>query len=635
MALINFQDVSLSFGGPNLLNGLNLQIHEGEKISLLGRNGAGKSTMMKVIHGLVEPDSGKIFRSKDLRTSILQQDVPDGITGSVYAVLSMGIVDEEDAVHHDHLEQKHIRQIERVISLMSLDPEPEFETLSAGMKRRVLLGQALVNDPDILLLDEPTNHLDIDSIKWLEDFLVRYEKTVFFVTHDRAFLQKVAKRILEIDRGNIFDWNCDYQTFLKRKESWLESEDTQNALFDRKLAQEEIWIRKGIKARRTRNEGRVRALKAMRNERSKRLEQQGTVKIDMIQSERSGKLVIEAENIEFTYTLPPVMGDFKQDVCVSSADAMSGKRGVMASGQRGRENEDLIVKNFSTTIMRGDKVGFIGPNGCGKSTMIKLLLKQYEVTSGRIKHGTKLEVAYFDQLRDQLDDSKTIRQNVTDGNEIIEFNGKSKHVIGHLQDFLFTPDRADEKVGILSGGEKNRLMLAKLFAKPFNLLIMDEPTNDLDLETVELLEELLIEYDGTLLVVSHDREFLNNVVTSTIAFEGNGSVKEYAGGYDDWLRQRTVVKEFKDKPLQREKKSAEKTKMTFKEKKEFETIHDVIEAKEKRKEELVTLIHDPEFYQQQAHRASEVNREIEILDSELELLFERWLELEEKIKNEK
>ncbi len=599
MALINFQDVSLSFGGPNLLNGLNLQIHEGEKISLLGRNGAGKSTMMKVIHGLVEADSGKIFRSKDLRTSILQQDVPDGITGTVYEVLAEGIVEDSSEVHHDHLDQKHIRQIERVVSLMSLDVEPDFQTLSAGMKRRVLLGQTLVNDPDILLLDEPTNHLDIDSIKWLEDFLVRYEKTVFFVTHDRAFLQKVAKRILEIDRGNIFDWNCDYPTFLKRKEAWLESEDVQNALFDKKMAQEEIWIRKGIKARRTRNEGRVRALKAMRNERSKRLEQQGTVKIDMIQSERSGKLVIEAENIAFGY------------------------------------DENKIIKNFSTTIMRGDKVGFIGPNGCGKSTLIKLLLKQYDINSGKVKHGTKLEVAYFDQLRDQLDDTKSIRQNVTDGNEIIEFNGKSKHVIGHLQDFLFTPDRVDEKVGILSGGEKNRLMLAKLFAKPFNLLIMDEPTNDLDLETVELLEELLIEYDGTLLVVSHDREFLNNVVTSTIAFEGSGVVKEYAGGYDDWLRQRTVLKEFKDKPLQREKKRLEKVKMTFKEKKEFETIHDVIEEKEKKRDELVALIHDPEFYQQKAHKAAEVNKEIEHLEKEIESLMERWMELEEKMNNEK
>ncbi len=599
MALINFQDVSLSFGGPNLLNGLNIQIHEGEKISLLGRNGAGKSTLMKVIHGLVEPDSGKIFRSRDLRTSILQQEVPDGITGDVYSVLARGIVDYGYVVHRDHLEQKHIRQIERVVSQMSLDTSPEFQSLSAGMKRRVLLGQALVNDPDILLLDEPTNHLDIDSIRWLEDFLVRYEKTVFFVTHDRAFLQKVAVRILEIDRGNIFDWNCDYQTFLKRKEAWLESEEIQNALFDKKLEQEEIWIRKGIKARRTRNEGRVRALKALRVERSKRLEQQGVVKLERIQGERSGKLVIEAENISFGY------------------------------------DDNKIIKDFSTTIMRGDKVGIIGPNGCGKSTLIKLLLRQLEMNSGRVKHGTRLETAYFDQLRDQLDDERTIRQNVTDGNDIIEFNGKNRHVIGYLQDFLFAPDRADEKVGVLSGGEKNRLMLARLFARPFNLLIMDEPTNDLDLETVELLEELLVEYEGTLIVVSHDREFLNNVVTSTIAFEGNGAVREYAGGYDDWLRQRTVVKEVREKPVQREKKQPEKTKMTFKEKREFETIPDEISTLEKRKEELVAMLHDPDFFKQQAHKAGEVNREIEGLDSALESLFERWMDLEEKMKNEK
>lgn len=599
MALLNFQDVSLSFGGPNLLNGLNLQIHEGEKISLLGRNGAGKSTMMKVIHGLIEPDSGKIIRSKDLRTSILGQEVPDGITGTVYAVLAQGISDIDDLSHHDHLEQKHIRQIERIISLMSLDPDLRFGELSAGMKRRVLLGQALVNDPDILLLDEPTNHLDIDSIKWLEEFLVRYEKTVFFVTHDRAFLQKIAKRILEIDRGNLFDWNCDYQTFLKRKEAWLEAEETQNALFDKKLAQEEIWIRKGIKARRTRNEGRVRALKAMRVERSRRLEQQGIVRIDLAPSEKSGKLVIDAEDISFAY------------------------------------DNNVIVKNFSTTIMRGDKVGIIGPNGCGKSTLIKLLLKEYETETGRIKHGTKLETAYFDQLRDRLDDSRTIRQNVTDGNEIIELNGRSRHVIGYLQDFLFTPDRADEKVGNLSGGEKNRLMLAKLFAKPFNLLIMDEPTNDLDLETVELLEELLVEYEGTLIVVSHDREFLNNVVTSTIAFEGNGIVKEYAGGYDDWLRQRAVVKEVKEKPAQRGKKQPDRTKMTFREKREYESIPDEIAVREKRKEELVGLIHDPEFFKTQAHRAPEINNEIETLDAELEALLERWMELEDKMNSGK
>jgi ABC transport system ATP-binding/permease protein len=599
MALINFQDVSLSFGGPNLLNGINLQIHDNEKISLLGRNGAGKSTIMRVIQGLVEPDSGRIFRNRELRTSLLPQEVPDGISGTVYEVLARAFIGESGEEHHDHLDLKHVRQIERVVSLMSLDTAPEFGTLSAGMKRRVLLGQTLVNDPDILLLDEPTNHLDIDSIRWLEEFLARYDKTVLFVTHDRAFLQKVAVRILEIDRGNIFDWDCDYTTFLKRKDAWLESEEIQNALFDRKLAQEEIWIRKGIKARRTRNEGRVRALKQMRIERSKRLEQQGTVRIDMMKGERSGRLVIEAENIAFGY------------------------------------DENRIIGDFSTTIMRGDKVGIIGPNGCGKSTLIKLLLKQLGTHSGSVRHGTKLETAYFDQLRDQLDDDRTIRQNVADVNEVVECNGKSRHVIGYLQDFLFAPDRADETVGILSGGEKSRLMLAKLFAKPFNLLIMDEPTNDLDLETVELLEELLVEYEGTLLVVSHDREFLNNVVTSTIAFEGDGIVREYAGGYDDWLRQRPVVKEIREKSLQREKKPAARTRVTFKEKREFETIPDVIAAKEKRKEELVAMIHDPAFYQQQAHKAADVHREIVNLDTELESLLERWMELEERIANEK
>jgi ATP-binding cassette subfamily F protein uup len=594
MALINFQDVSLSFGGPNLLNRVNLQIHEGEKISLLGRNGAGKSTMMKMIHGLIEPDSGKIFRSRDLRTSIFHQDVPGGINGKVYDVLAMGA-----GADTDHPEQKHIRQIEKVISLMSLDPEPEFESLSAGMKRRVLLGQALVNEPDILLLDEPTNHFDIDSIMWLEEFLVKYDKTVFFVTHDRAFLKKVAVRILEIDRGNLFDWKCDYATFLKRKDAWLESEETQNALFDKKLAQEEIWIRKGIKARRTRNEGRVRALKQMRVERSRRLEQQGTVKIDMIQAEKSGKLVIEAENLSFGYGDSPV------------------------------------IKNFSTTVMRGDRVGIIGPNGCGKSTLIKLLLKQLEPETGSVKHGTRIETAYSDQMRQQLDDDRAIKQNVNDGSEIIEFNGKKKHVISHLQDFLFPPQRADEKVSVLSGGEKNRLMLAGLFAKPFNLLVMDEPTNDLDLETVELLEQVLIEYEGTLLLVSHDREFLNNIVTSTIAFEGNGAVKEYAGGYDDWLWQRPVVKEVKEKPAQREKKPPDRTKVTFKEKREYEALPHLIEEKERKKAELVAIINDPDFYKHSAYRAPEVNRELNSVEAEIEALMERWMELEEKIKNER
>ncbi len=593
MALLNFQDVSLSFGGPNLLSGVNLQIHEGEKISLLGRNGAGKSTMMRLIHGLAEPDSGRIIREKFLRTSLLQQEVPDNFPGTVYSILAGGISDDDGSADTAHLEQKHIRQIERVLSLMTLDPTPEFMSLSAGMKRRVLLGRALVNDPDILLLDEPTNHLDIDSIRWLEDFLCRYDKTIFFVTHDRAFLQKVAVRILEIDRGNIFDWKCDYSTFLKRKEAWLESEETQNALFDKKLAREEIWIRKGIKARRTRNEGRVRALKEMRLERSRRLDRQGNVSLELSRAEKSGKTVIEAADISFSY------------------------------------NENRIIEKFSTIIQRGDKIGIIGPNGCGKSTLIKLLLGILEPGAGNIKAGTKLEVAYFDQLRGSIDENKTIRENIAEAGEMIDINGRSRHVIGYLQDFLFQPDRIDIKASVLSGGERNRLMLAKLFTRPFNLLVMDEPTNDLDLETVELLEQILIEYEGTLLVVSHDREFLNNIVTGTFAFEGNGIVKEYAGGYDEWLARRSQVKETKEKKIQPEKKPKEKTKLTFKERKELETLPDEISAIEKKKDELVALISDPDFYKKNAVRSVEVNLEINKLDAAHERLMQRWLELEE------
>jgi len=599
MALINFQDVTLSFGGPNLLDKLNFQIHEGEKVTLLGRNGAGKSTLMKMINGMIEPDAGEIFREKNLRTAMLQQDVPDDISGTIRGIITKGIIDNPDDIHDAALDKKHIAQIDRVLSLMSLDPESVFNTLSAGMKRRVLLARALVNEPDILLLDEPTNHLDIDSIRWLEDFLARYDGTLFFVTHDRTFMQKVANRILEIDRGNLFDWRCDYKTFLQRKDAWLDAEEQQNALFDKKLAQEEIWIRKGIKARRTRNEGRVRALKAMRVERGKRIEQQGKVRLDLNQAERSGKIVIEAENISFAYT------------------------------------DKFLVKDFSTSIMRGDKIGIIGPNGCGKSTMIKLLLGQLQPSEGRVRQGVRLEVAYFDQLRDQLNPEKSVRYNVSDGTDMIEIAGRTKHVIGYLQDFLFTPDRADVKVSVLSGGEKNRLMLARLFTKPFNLLIMDEPTNDLDIETVELLEELLLEYEGTLITVSHDREFLNNVVTSSIVFDSDGSIREYAGGYDDWLLQRpSVSREIKEKKTRPEKKSPDKIKMTFKEKRELETLPEMIAEKEKRKEELVAVISDPEFFKKNAHKAVEVNREMQLLDSELEKLFIRWMELEEKNKCE-
>jgi len=592
MAQLNLQNVTLAFGSEPLLDNVTLQIQEGEKISLLGRNGCGKSTMMRLINGSHEPDGGMLVHDKNMKTALLTQEVPADISGTIAAVLETGIKDDDSETHHS--EQEKHRQVERILSLLTLDGDLNFETLSAGMKRRVLLGRALVNDPDILLLDEPTNHLDIESISWLEDFLARYQKTLFFVTHDRTFMKKIANRIIELDRGRLFDWKCDYQTFLKRKEAWLDSEESQNAEFDKRLAREETWIRKGIKARRTRNEGRVRALEQMRKERAERRERTGSARIGIQEAESSGKLVIEAKDLSFSY------------------------------------GDNNIIENFSTRILRGDKIGIIGPNGCGKSTLIKLLLEKLKADQGTIKLGTKIEEAYFDQLRDRLDEDRTVRQNVTDGNEIIEFNGGTKHVIGYLQDFLFTPDRADVKVEVLSGGEKNRLLLAKLFTRPANLLILDEPTNDLDIETMELLEELLVEYSGTLLLISHDRTFLNNVVTSTLVFEGNGQVNEYAGGYDDWLIQGNMEKEVKAKEEKRPKikpKQA-KTKLSFKEKKELEELPSLLEKKENRIEEIHQLLADPALYQEEGSRVAGLKEELETSEGELEILFARWEELD-------
>ncbi|MFH0974869.1 MAG: ATP-binding cassette domain-containing protein [Spirochaetota bacterium] len=596
MALLNLQNVSFGFGSIPLLDCVDLQIHQGEKICLLGRNGAGKSTMMNLINGGIEPDSGSMFREKGLKTALLSQEVPRDLSGTVYAVIAGGAGVHDSLLNHlDNAEEQKIHiQIEKTISLLKLDPELLFENLSAGMKRRVLLGRALVNEPDILLLDEPTNHLDIESIKWLEDFLSRYNKTIFFVTHDRAFLQKIANRIVELDRGKLFDWKCDYRTFLQRKDAWLESEETRNALFDKKLAQEEAWIRQGIKARRTRNEGRVRALLKLRGERAARRERAGNVRMEMQRAGNSGKMIIEATDISFGYT------------------------------------DEKLFSGFSTRIMRGDRIGIIGPNGCGKSTLIKTLLGELETQSGDVRIGAGIQKAYFDQLRNQLDDNLTIKQNVSGSGEIIDFNGRKRHVIGYLEDFLFSPDRADEPVKVLSGGEKNRLLLAKLFTKAFNFLIMDEPTNDLDIETIELLEGLLLDYEGTLLLVSHDRSFLNNVVTGIFAFEGNSEVREYAGGYDDWLAQKPdkTVKEEKQKKNDRVKKTPEKTKLSFKEKKEYESIHLVIEEKEKRKHEIYALMADPSFYKQSGPKVTEIKAELEQLEKELDLLFIRWEELE-------
>lgn len=589
MALLNLQNITLSFGSAPLFDSINLQIHKGEKITLLGRNGAGKTTFMKLINGEIEADSGELIREKGLKTALLTQEVPMSLPGTIYDVIEGTSIHSK--IHHDSFEeQKKLQQIEITLSLLDIDRNLIYKDLSAGMKRRTLLGRAIVNEPDILLLDEPTNHLDIEFIMWLEEFLVRYNGTVFFVTHDRTFMQKIANRIIELDRGKIFDWKCDYTTFLSRKEAWLESEEVQNSLFDKKLGKEEVWIRKGIKARRTRNEGRVRALKKMREERAMRREVIGSVKMDIQKTEISGKMVFEADDVSFAY------GDAK------------------------------IIKNFSTRIIRGDRLGIIGPNGCGKTTLLKLLLGEIKPDSGKIKSGARIETAYFDQMRNILDEEKTIKENVTDGNEIISFNGKNKHVIGYLQDFLFPPDRVDIKVNLLSGGEKNRLLLAKLFAKPANLLILDEPTNDLDIETIELLEDLLIDYEGTILLVSHDRSFLNNVVAGTIVFEGSGIFTEYAGGYDDWLIQKKPAKAGieKIKKTDREKKPVEKTKLTFNEVKELASLPKLIENKESRVKEIFGIMADPGFYQKKGDSVNEIKAELEKTEEDIETLYKRW-----------
>ncbi|HWI41317.1 MAG TPA: ATP-binding cassette domain-containing protein, partial [Verrucomicrobiae bacterium] len=528
MALIDLENVRLAFGGPPLLDGVSLQVEPGDRLCLLGRNGSGKSTLFHLLTGELLPESGEVRRRQGVRCALVPQEIPSSIRGTVFDVVASGtphaalieeyheLTLEGSSVPLERLEslQKKMedtgawgmhQEVDRVLSRLALDPAAEFGALSGGTKRRVLLARALAADADLLLLDEPTNHLDMDTIVWLEQFLLKNVKTFVFVTHDRAFARRLSNRIAELDRGRLFTFQCGYDEFIERREALLEAELAKAALFDKKLAAEEAWIRQGIKARRTRNEGRVRALKKMREEREARRERQGTARIALQEAERSGRLVVEAEKVSFAW------------------------------GDR------TLVKEFSGTVMRGDRIGVIGPNGSGKTTLLRLLLGELTPDAGTITLGTNLQVLYFGQMREQLDPQASVIENVGEGNDTVTVNGKSRHVIGYLQDFLFSPERARSPVHILSGGERNRLLLAKLFTKPSNLLVMDEPTNDLDIETVELLEGLLIDYGGTLLLVSHDREFLNNVVTSTIAMEGNGVVREYVGGYDDWLRQRPAA----------------------------------------------------------------------------------------------
>ena len=594
MSIVTLENVSIGYRGPTLLENANCRIDEHQHIGLLGRNGAGKTTLMRMILGVEEPDQGEIILHPDKQVGWLPQDVPQDMQGTVRKVVTAALEDSS----LQQWEREH--EVEKLASRMQLDLDANCNELSSGWKRRVLLAKAIITQPDLLCLDEPTNHLDIASIRWLESFLANWKGSLLFVTHDRAFLRKIAKRILEIDRGRIFDWTCDYDTFLVRKEEALAAEEKQNALFDKKLAEEEAWIRQGIKARRTRNEGRVRALKKMRVERSQRREHTGKANIQIQEAQRSGQLVVEAKGLSFGYDQQP------------------------------------IVNNFSTTIMRGDKIGVIGPNGVGKTTLIKLLLGQLAPDSGNIRLGTNIEMAYFDQLREQLNPEQTVQENVGEGATKINLNGTAKHVLGYLQDFLFTPERARMQVKFLSGGERHRILLAKLFAKPANVIILDEPTNDLDTETLELLEERLLAFEGTVIVVSHDRAFLNNVVTSTIAFE-DGNCKEYDGGYDDWVRQskqsetvRPVEKATaKPQPADQPSKPAQRQKMSYKEKQEYEKLPEVIDGIEQQ----ISVIHEamsaPDFYKQPAEEIKQASDQLAQLNSELETAMLRWEELEQ------
>ena len=601
MALISLQDVTLSFGGPPLLEEVNLQIEPGQAIGLLGRNGMGKTTLLKLIHGDLSPESGEIARQASLCVAYLPQDIPLGLDGSIRQVVASGLKTSPAAQSGSEAHWQSQLQVDKVISRMQLNAEASFDLLSAGLKRRVLLARSLVQDPKLLLLDEPTNHLDIDSITWLEGFLQRWGGTLLFVTHDRAFLQHLSNRIIELDRGHLFDWDCDYSTFLERKEALLAAEREQNVLFDKKLAQEEAWIRRGIEARRTRNEGRVRALMRLRNERAQRREQPGKVRMQIDAEQRSGKLVIETENLTYAFDNKP------------------------------------IVSGLDLTIQRGDRLGIIGPNGSGKTTLLRLLLGELEPQSGSVRHGTNLETAYFDQLRSQLDESKSILDNVGDGRDVITINGRERNLVGYLEGFLFSRERVHAPISALSGGERNRLLLARLLARPANLLVLDEPTNDLDIDTLEILENLLLDYPGTLILVSHDRAFLNNLVTSTLVMFGGGLVREFIGGYDDWQDQKEAEQETqaasmkarKTAPVPAPKKQQASRKLSYKEQIELDQLPSKIKALEAEQAQLNASLSDPAFYQSNNAEVSQVIDRLRVIEEELQQAYLRWEELEE------
>ncbi len=636
MSLVELKKACLNYGTQVLLDQVDLVIEKGQRVCLIGRNGAGKSSLLKVLSGHVQLDDGSVWRQPTLKVARLEQDLPEADSLSVYDVVASGLneIGELLARYHHLLEQAHDekglqalanvqqaidsqdgwslqQRVETVITRLELPMDKTMAELSGGWRRRVALAKALVLEPDLLLLDEPTNHLDVLAIEWLEKQVLDFRGAVVFITHDRSLLQNLATHIVELDRGQIRCWNGDYRSFLEYREQQLAEEERHNALFDKRLAEEEVWIRQGIKARRTRNEGRVRALKAMREERSERREQQGTARIEVNAGGLSGKLVAQLEDVGHCYTSQPDQGS------------------------------PWILRHFTSTVIRGDRIGLIGPNGAGKSTLLKLILGQLTPVEGRVQCGTNLEVAYFDQLRNQLDLEKNAVDNVSEGRDSITIGNRSRHIISYLSDFLFTGDRARTPLKALSGGERNRVLLAKLFSKPSNLLVLDEPTNDLDVETLELLEEILGQYEGTILLVSHDRAFLDNVVTSTIAFEGQGDVREYVGGYEDWLRQGgrwhrqpagggESSSKASSLPTaeQSEPATAKKAKLSYKLQRELDRLPAEIERLEEELSSLEAAMSEPGFYQQDHQQVEKVMAQLGELQSQLEACYARWDELE-------
>ena len=630
MPLLRLDKVSLAFGHRALLDQVDLEMHRGERLCLVGRNGEGKSSLLRVIAGEVAPDEGERRLRPAMQVAHLAQEVTLDCNDSVFDVVAGGLTEMGQLLtdyHHAASRLEHSQsdadirrlaelqheleaaggwqleqRVETVLSRLKLDGDADFHALSGGWRRRVMLARALVCDPDVLLLDEPTNHLDIEAITWLEEFMADYQGALLIISHDRAFVRRLATRIIELDRGQLTSWPGNYDEYLRRKEAALAVEAEHNAQFDKKLAQEEAWIRQGIKARRTRNEGRVRALQTLREQRRLRRDRIGKADLRLQDSEQSGKLVFEADDISFAWDTNPV------------------------------------VQHFSTTILRGDRVGIIGPNGTGKSTLIRLLLGDLAPTGGRIRRGTRQQVAYFDQQRAQLDPAAAVMDSVAEGSMRVTVGGRSRHVAGYLRDFLFPPERLQSPVSTLSGGERNRLLLARLFAKPANLLVLDEPTNDLDVETLELLEELLMDFDGTLLLVSHDRAFLDNVVTSALVFEGQGRIGEYVGGYSDWLRQRgtaplsdggSAKPREKSRETAKEKPAGKPAKLSYKDQRELDSLPGKIESLEAQQTELQARTSDPDFYQQDQETISEAMERLQVVTDELEVCYERWADLEQ------